>query len=180
MEILIGLMIVNVLVLGGNFCLLLVGGLPSKSKKEFSPVKMGSRTYSVERFAVGISTSTLGLTWLVAWIYFMTTRWDQFMAQAGALWPHVTLQLFASLGLIVAGYAIFKQWRRYKGIFLTSMGLLVGSLIIAMSMYGPQGHGSMTFMFLLGAWTLVIGGVFTTATFLLDRLVHELDEESFA
>jgi hypothetical protein len=177
MYFLIGLIIFNVLVLGANFCFLLIGGTPWHKGDEFSPVHMGKRTFTVERFAVGVSTSVFGISWLFAWAYFLIVGWDSFMAQFNSLFLHVALQFVASAGLMLAGVSIFRQWERSKGIFLTSMGLLVGSIVLAIAVYGPQGHGSQMFMYLIGAWTLVVGGYFTTAVYLLDRLVQNSDEK---
>lgn len=66
MYFLIELLIFNMLVLGANFCFLLVEGKPFHKGKEFAPVHAGRRTYTAERFAVGVSTSVIGVSWLAA------------------------------------------------------------------------------------------------------------------
>lgn len=172
MYFLIALFIFTTLIIGANFCFLLIGGTPFSKGQEGENIKMAKRTYTVERFAVGVSTGAFGLSWLIAWLYFLISGWDSFMANYGILISHVALQLFAAIGLMVAGIGIFRQWKRIKGIFLTSMGILVVSVSIAVIGYGPIGHGEPMFMYMLGIWTLVIGGFFTTAVHLLDRLMH--------
>ncbi|MGE3974543.1 MAG: hypothetical protein AB7F59_08470 [Bdellovibrionales bacterium] len=178
MYFLIGLFIFTMLVIGINFCFLLVGGTPFHKGVEFAPVKVGKRTYTVERFAVGVSTTTFGVAWLAAWFYFLVTGWNPFLTQIQSLLFHVVLQLIAGIALVTSGIGIFKQWRRSKGVFITSMGLLIGSLGIAMAVYGPRDPGDTTFMYLFGMWTLVVGGFLTIATYLLDRLMHEWDEQA--
>ncbi|PIS10780.1 MAG: hypothetical protein COT73_07645 [Bdellovibrio sp. CG10_big_fil_rev_8_21_14_0_10_47_8] len=169
----IGLFIFMALVLGMNFCFLLIGGVPFHKGAEFSPVRVGQRTYTVERFAVGVSTSVFGIGWLASWFYFLISKWSSFMVQFDTLILHVSLQFIASVGLILSGVAIFKQWKRRNGIFLTSMIILFGSIGVAILVYGPRGHGESIFMYLLGMWTLVIGGFLTAGTYLLDRLIHK-------
>lgn len=120
--------------------------------------------------------TVLGISWLSTWIYFMIDRWGSFVAQWESLLLHVVLQLFSSLGLIVAGFAIFKQWKSFRTFFLASIVLLVGSIGVSIAVYGPRGHGEPIFMYLFGLWTLVIGGVFTTAVYFLDQLIHDWDE----
>lgn len=173
MNFIIGLIIFNVLVLGANFCFLLSGGPPWRKGEEYEPIRMGGKSFSVEKFAVGVSTSVIGFSWLVAWGYFLAVGWNSFLAQIETLWFHVATQFLASAGLVVAGYAIFRQWKRSTGIFLASMGLLVASVLIALVIYGPRGHGNPAFMYMVGMWTLVVGGYLTTATFLLDKLVEQ-------
>lgn len=177
MYFLIGLFIFMVAVIGMNFCFLLIGGTPFHKGEEFAPVKMGKRTYTVEKFAVGVSTSVFGVCWLAAWFYFLFTGWDSFVAQFDSLILHVVLQFIASIGLIVSGVGIFRQWKRSKGIFLTGMITLFVSVGIAVAIYGPRGHGDPIFMYLLGMWTLVVGGFLTAGTYLLDRLLHDWDEQ---
>lgn len=176
MYFLIGLFIFIILVIGMNFCFLLIGGVPFHKGKEFAKVKMGMKSFTVERFAVGVSTSVFGFGWLVGWIYFLISGWDSFVVQIDALISHVLLQLVASVSLIVSGIGIFKQWKRSNGIFLTSMGILFGSVGISLIAYGPRGHGEPLFMYLFAVWTLVVGGFLTIAAYLLDKLVHEWDE----
>lgn len=72
MYFLIGLFIFTVAVIGMNFCFLLIGGTPFHKGEEFAPVKLGKKTYTVERFAVAVSTSVFGASWLVAWFYFFS------------------------------------------------------------------------------------------------------------
>jgi hypothetical protein len=173
MGFMVGLLILNVLVLGANFCFLLIGGTPWQKGEEFAPIHFGKRTYTVERFAVGVSTSVFGASWLIIWFYFLIVGWDSFMAQFSSLVFHVGLQLIASIGLIAAGIAIFKQSKRNKGIFLMSMGTLVISILYAIFMYGPRGHGQPEFMYVVGALTLVVGGFLTTGIYFLDRFVRD-------
>ncbi len=177
MNVLIGIIIFNTLVLGINFCFLLVGGPPWHKGPEFEPVKMGKRTYSVERFTVGVSISVLGASWLAAWVYFMIASEQSLAVLLSNHFLHIFLQLVASISMITAGIGIFRQWNRNKGIFLMSMGIFVGSTLFAIFLYGPVGHNtSPMFMYLLAIWTLVFGGIFTTATYLLGRLIHNYDE----
>ena len=173
MYFLIVLLIFTTLIIGANFCFLLIGGTPFHKGGEFAPVKMGQRTYSVGRFAVGVSTSVFGASWLVAWLYFLFTGWDSFISQFGTLVLHVALQFISAIGLSIAGVGIFLQWKRSNGIFLTSMATLLGSTGVAILVYGPRGHGVSIFMYLFGAWTLVVGGFFTVAVYLVDRLKNE-------
>lgn len=167
-----GLIIFMMLVFGINFCFVLIGGTPFHKGQEFEPVTKGKRTYTVQRFAVAVLTSTFGAVWLAAWLYFIVTGWDSFVPHFNSLLLHVALQFVASIALIVAGFATFRQWKRSTDLFLSSMGILVGSILIAIAMYGPRGHGEPLFMYLLGAWTLIMGGFLTTAIFLLDRLLN--------
>ncbi len=181
MYFLIGLMIVTVLIIGANFCLLLSGGGPFRRSKEFAPIGIGNRTYSIERFVMGVSTSAFGLSWLVAWFYFLSVGWTAFTANMSFLLWHVILQFLAATGLLVAGIGIFRNWKRSTGLFIGSMGLLVVSVGVAIVVYGPQGHGEPMFMYLFGVWTFVVGGVFTTAVLIFDRLANEVGEgHSFA
>jgi hypothetical protein len=177
MAFMIGLMVFTVLLIGANFCFLLIGGFPWQKGEEFAPVHLGNRTYTVEKFAVGVSTSVFGATWFAAWTYFLIIGWDSFIPQVSTLIFHVALQFFAAVGLIVSGIGIFMQWKRSKGIFLSSMGILVGSILLAITIYGPRGHGSSVFMYLLAAWTLVVGGFLTTGTYFLDRFTHSSKEQ---
>jgi hypothetical protein len=171
MYFLIGLLIFTTLIIGVNFCFLLIGGTPFHKGEEFAPVHLGRRTYTVERFAVGVSTATFGLAWLVAWAYFLVTGWESFMSQFSSLIIHVVLQFLAAVGLLIAGIGIFRQNKHSTGIFSISMVLLVGSLFVAIVFYGPRGHGEPVFMYLFGFWTLVVGGFFTTVVFLLEKLL---------
>lgn len=170
MYFLMVLFIITVGVIGMNFCFLLIGGTPFHKGEEFAPVKMGRRTYTVERFAVGVSTSVFGVTWLLAWIYFMITGWDSFIAQIGPLFFHISMQLIASIALTISGVAIFRQWKNTNALFFGGMMVLFVSVASAILVYGPRGHGEPMFMYLLGMWTLVVGGFLTTAAYLLDRL----------
>ena len=176
MYFLIGLFILTTLILGINFCFLLVGGTPFDKGEESAPVMIGHRKYSVGRFAVGVSTSVFGASWLVAWSYFLLTGWDSFVAQFADLITHVVLQFLSSLGLLVAGIGIFKQWKRSKGIFLISMATMMASIGVSIVVYGPRGHGDPIFMYLLGAWTVVVGGFFTVIVYFIDRLKNEFDD----
>lgn len=176
MNFFLGLILFNVIILGLNFCFLLIGGIPFRRGAESSPVHWGNRTFNVERFSVGVTTSVLGFSWLLAWFYFLLVGWESFMAQFQSLIVHVTLQLAAALGLVIAGVGIFWQWKHYNRVFLASMGVFMGSTVWAILVFGPQGHGSPLFMTLLTALTFAVGGFLTTATYLLDRVVHEFDE----
>jgi phosphate starvation-inducible membrane PsiE len=172
MYFLIGLFIFMTLVIGLNFIFLLIGGTPFHKGAEGEAIRSGKRTYTVEKFAVGVSTGAFGLCWLAAWFYFLITGWDSFILQFESLIFHVVLQFFVSLGLITASIGIFRQWKKSKNVFLVSMVTLIVSLVIAILVYGSRGHGDPIFMYLLGLWTLVIGGFFTTGVFALDRLVN--------
>lgn len=176
MYFLMGLMIVTMLVVGANFCVLLIGGHPFRQAKESAPIGIGNKSYSVERFAIGVSTSVFGISWIVAWAYFLSTGWSAFSSNFGFLFWHVLLQFLAALGLLLSGIGIFKKWKRSTGLFLGSMGLLVFSVGVAIAIYGPSGHGEPVFMYLFGMWTMVVGGVFTTAVLLLEKLVRGVDE----
>ncbi len=177
MSFLIGLLIFNMIVLGANFCFLLIGGPPLRKSAEHAPLRVGNKTYSVEMFAVGVSVSALGGSWLIAWLYFLITGWSSFLAQASSLYLHVLAQLIASLTMILSGVAIFKKWRRFKGIFLISIAVLVASIGLAIVVYGPRGHGEPLFMYLFGAWTFIAGGLLTTAVYFFDRVINEWSEE---
>jgi hypothetical protein len=160
-----------------NFCFLLIGGTPFHKGAEGASVTVGKRAYTVERFVVAVSTSVFGIVWLAAWIYFLVSGWNSFIAQFSSLIVHVVLQLVVALALVIAGLGIFRQWKRSKGVFLISMVLLVGSVGLAIVVYGPRGHGDPIFMYLFGVWTFVVGGFLTTATYLLDRLLQDWDEQ---
>lgn len=177
MYFLIGLFIFTALVIGVNFCFLLIGGTPFQKGEEFAPVKMGRQTYTVERFAVAVSTSAFGVSWLLAWVYFLSAGWESFNNQLSSLLFHVVLQLVAALALLVAGIGLFRQWKSSKYLFMTAMGVLLGSVVIAIAVYGPQGHGDPIFMYLFSAWTFVVGGFLTVATYLLDKLTHQWEGE---
>lgn len=174
MYFLTGLLIFTILIIGSNFCFLLIGGTPFDEGPEFAPVKVGKRTYSVQKFAVAVSTSVFGVSWLLAWVYFLIAGWTSFALQFNSLLLHVGLQLVAGIALVISGVSIFRQWKRSKGLFLTSMAILVGSTGTAIIVYGPRGHGEPMFMYLIGIWTLVMGGYLTTAVYILDRLVNDL------
>jgi len=176
MKFIIGLFIFNALVLGLNFAILLTGGIPRNKGEKFDRIMIGKKIYTVERFAVGVSTSVLGTSLLLAWIYFMLIGRQSFIAQFNQLIIHVTLQLITSLSMIVAGVGIFAQWRRNKGIFLASTALLSISMIEAIVYYGPRGHGNPMVMYMIGMLTLVVGGGYTMAAYLLGRLIHNYDE----
>jgi hypothetical protein len=160
------------IVVGANFCFLLIGGTPFQKEKEYGPVKIGKKTYTVEIFAVGVSTFVFGICWLVAWFYFLITGWSSFMLQIDNLIFHVILQLVAAVALIVSGLGIFRQWNKSNEIFKTSMAILLSSVGIALVVYGPMGHGDSIFMYLFGMWTLAVGGFLSTGTYLLNRLMH--------
>lgn len=176
MYFIIGLIIFTTLVIGMNFCFLLIGGTPFHKGPEFAPVRMGGRTYTVERFAVGVSTIVFGAVWLVAWSYFLITGWNPFLAQFSTLIWHVAFQFAASIALIFSGIGIFRQWKKSNGVFWVGISTLVGSVMFSIIVYGPRGHGDPVFMYLFAVWTLVVGGFLTAATYLLDRLVHVWDE----
>lgn len=176
MYVLIGIIILTMAALGINFCFLMVGGPPWHKGEEHEPVKIGNRTYSIERFSVGVSVSVLGLGWLGVWLYFMITGWDSFTAQLSGLLFHVLLNLAVALSLIFAGIATFRQWKRHKGVLLASLALLMGSILLSIAVYGARGHGTPIFMWLFAAWTFVVGGIFTLATYVMGRLFHYYDE----
>jgi hypothetical protein len=176
MYFLVGLMIVTMLVMGANFCILLSGGIPFRRGTEFGPIGIGGKSYSVERFVMGMSTSVFGLSWFAAWGYFLLVGWSSFASNWSFLIWHVALQLLAAAGLLAAGIGIFKKWKRSTGLFLASMGLLLFSVGVAIVIYGPRGHGEPVFMYLFGIWTLIVGGVFTTAVLIFDKLANELGE----
>jgi hypothetical protein len=178
MNIFVGVMIFNMLVLGMNFCFLLVGGTPWHKGPEFEPVKLGKRTYTIERFTVGVSVTTLGISWFIAWFYFVLSSDKSISVLLSSHFLHISLQFATSIIMIVAGIGIFKQWSKNKGIFLTSMSLFVGSTLFSLFNYGFVGHGNITpvFMYLLTIWTLVFGGFLTMAVYLLGRMIHDWDE----
>lgn len=169
MYFLIALFFLSTLIIGANFCVLLIGGLPFRGGKEFAPLKIGDRIYSVERLSVGVSTIVFGVSWLIAWFGFIAISWDSFILQFSTVIFHVVLQLAASLGLIIAGVGIFKQWQNSKGLFLLSMVTMVGSIGVAILLHGPSGHGEPNLMYLFGIWTIVVGGVFTVIIYFIDR-----------
>ena len=164
------------LVLGANFCFLIIGGTPLKKEGEQERIHMGHKTYSPQRFAVGVSILVLGVSWLAAWFYFLISGWNSFLASLSSLLPHVSLQFISSILLIIAGIGVFKKWKHNRGFMLSSIGVLLFSIIIAITMYGPEGHGSPMFMYLFAIWTFVVGGVFTTGTYFLDRLVNDWEK----
>ena len=182
MYFLIGLLIFNMLVFGINFCFLIIGGTPFKTKGESLEqddelIHAGNKTYTAQRFSVGVSILVLGFSWFVAWLYFLITGWESFLANMSSLMPHVLLHLISSALLVIAGIAVFKKWKRNKGIMLFSVGVLLFNIIISITIYGPEGHGNALFMYLFAMWTFIVGGVFTTGTYFLDRLVHEAEKK---
>jgi hypothetical protein len=176
MNFVVGLIIFNMLVLGINFCFLLIGG-PWQKGENFQNVKVAKKVYTIERFTVGVSISILGLSYLVVWLYFMFAAAESFSFLLNRHFVHILLQLIASLTMIIAGVGIFRQWRRNKAIFLTSVTILMLSTIFALSFYGPSGHAVPSeLMVAFSLWVFIFGGILTTATYFLGRLIHNYDE----
>lgn len=180
MDFLIGTMIFMSLVLGAAFCFLLAGEASAVKRSELSPARVPRkrRSFSKERLTLGASTSLLGICWLTAVTYFLTIRWESFLAQFDSLIVHVSLQFLTSLALVAAGISAFGYMRGFKTVYFSSMALLVGSSLLALGVQGPIGHGTSTFMYLFTAWVLGIGAVFTTGAFLLDRKIRSYEGQS--
>ena len=176
MAFLIGVMLFMILVVGLDFSVLLIGGIPFKSGAEFDRIHIGRRAYTVPRFVMGVSTTALGLCWLVVWGYFLIRGWDSFTFQFNFLIYHVLLQLFVSVLLLLSGIAIFRKWPRRIGLFLTTMGVLLVSVVMALRVYGPTGHGSPFFMYVFGVWSLAIAALLGAAAFLFEKLIYDIDE----
>ena len=176
-DFLFSLLVIISLILAANFCFLLIGRPFWQKGGEFKPIKLGQKSFTSEKFAVGVSTGVIGLGWLVAWFYFMFIQGESFVNHFRSLWFHVLLQLVASVALIVASVAIFLKWPNRKKLFFVAMGTLVASIFIALVTYGPRGHGEPIFMYLIGVWTLVVGVAFTAGVYFFDYLVHEYEDE---
>ena len=169
MNFLVGLLIFNMLVLGLNFCFLLIGGISDRTNEEFPHVILKSRDFTVEKFSLGVLTATLGLSWLAAWLYFIITGWESFLEEVLMLSWHVGLQFVVGVSLTLSGVGVFLQWKRSSALLITSTVLLVLGTVLPLIIFGPSGHGGPTFMYLFSIWTLVIGGFFALAIFILDR-----------
>lgn len=175
MYFLSGLFIIACLVLGASFCVLLITGTPFRNEREFGSLLTGHKTYTVERFTVGISTSILGTAWLVAWIYILSQPWAPLKVEFEPLSLAILSQIVASVGLLVAGVGIFRKWRRRKGIYLASMVLMISSILISALIYVPVQSPRSDLIYFFGVLTLVIGGFFTAAVYFVDRFNHNFE-----
>lgn len=175
MYFLSALFIIASLIIGVSFCILLITGTPFRSGKEFELIRSGHKAYTVERFTVGISTSVLGISWLIAWIYVLSQPWAPFKIEFEALSLAILTQLVASVGLLVAGVGIFRRWRKRKGIYLTSLVLMISSILISSLIYVPSQSPRSDLIYFFGGLTLVIGGFFTAAVYFVDRFNHNFE-----
>ena len=179
MNFLMGLLIFTTSIIILSFCFLLIGGVPWRKKgHDFDPILVGSKNVTIEGFSVAFSTIVIGTSWLLAWIYFMYNGWTRFLSRVDILlFLHVAFQLISALAMIIAGFGIFREWKRHKGFFVVSMGLLLFSNFYAFALYGPVGHGNNVVMYAIGIWVLIFGGLYTSATFLIGRFIHYYDEQ---
>lgn len=172
-----GLLFVNMFVLGASFCFFLIGGLPFRKSAEHAPIRVGENRYSVEMLILAISICAFGFSWFLAWTYFLIERWPYFYEQQGYIVAHLILQFATATGLLVAGYGIFRKWKHFKGIFLISVAILLASLGYSIIIFGPQGYGGPLATYFFAIWFIAIGGAFVTALYLFDRMLNVWDKK---
>lgn len=152
-----------------NFVFLLVGSR-SKMRKQTEEVliRIGSSSYSLEKFVIGVSTSVFGIVWFFAWMYFLSNNWNSFWSQRSWLSLHVALQLLTSIILFFSGVSVFREWKGSRGLFLFGMLLLIGSVAIALLIYSSHASEGQLYMYLLAGLTLVLFAFLILAFRILD------------
>ncbi len=177
MYFLMGLFALTVLIIGINYCVLLIGGVPFQSGAEFKNIKFGHKTYTVERLTVIVSSFIFGLSGFFVWTHFLFTKWDSIFYIDRSLILLIALHYVASIALVTSSIGLTLQWRIRTKMFWISMGALLTSclgLILALSCHGERCEPM--FLYLFSASALVIGGFLATVTYLLDGWLHIWDE----
>jgi hypothetical protein len=177
MFFLLALMFINMVVLGVSFCIMIIGNFPGDERREFAPILIGNRKYALHRFMIGVATSVLGMSWLVAKIYYYFAQPQTAASDWTTLTFNIVLPALASMGLLLAGWALLHQWKRNKAIFMGSSGFLVASALFSILLYRTVPRdGLVTVMYVVDAWTMIVGGAFTTSVFFTERLIRGYDE----
>ncbi len=174
MEFYLGLFILSMTFLGMNFCFVLVGGLPWHKGEEFEPVKIGKKSFTVEMFAVGTSIFVLGATGMAAWLHMGFFEGKEFLTVFYEYPLYMSLQFMTAVAMMSAGVGIFRQCKRYKGIFLTSIGILMFGMFVA---FLSGGHRPPAPMMLVAICTLIVGTFFTTVLYTIGRFLSTYDEQ---
>ena len=162
---------VGIFILGANFAVAFM--VARARQKEYEPVILFGKYLPVEVFTVGVTICGFGVMWLLMWIYFLVSRFDSFAFKMSYLIPHVVVQLITALALITGGLATLMKWKRWRGVYLTSIAVLVGSMALSIGVYGQTGHGIPFLMYVFSVWTFVIAGALTAELFVMDRMTKE-------
>ena len=172
MALLFGLFIIMALILGANFCFLLIGDNPFQKNHKIDTQKIVRLSYSVEKFTVGITTIVFGLSSLALWVYFLIVGRESFYTQNSLLISHIGLQFISVIVLIFSGIGIMRNWKKSKAVFLISMAVLFMSIGISVYIFGPSEQSEPLFMYLLSLLILVIGGFLTLGTYFFDKFIY--------
>ncbi len=88
----------------------------------------------------GLFSLVLGVIMAGSWVYFVTSGWESFRAQASVLSFHVLMELGTAVMIIVAGIAMIRNWSRGPALFMVANGLFLFTTVFALMEYGVRGH----------------------------------------
>lgn len=160
MILLILFAIVGLILLGGIFCIALVGGTPWSNGNERKMVAFGDRKLTVSQASLGLILIISGVFWLVTWFYLLIAYGADIYGQWDARAVHYFFQMPISLVLLFSGIAILRQWKRWRGAYLISVALLFLSLANSLSLVPTDDPIKAIFRYILPAITLaIVGGV---------------------
>ena len=127
MYFLIFLMIVGLGVLGGVFCMTLIGAAPWSRKKTRSPTQFLGKTLSPQELAIGTNHIVLGSLWLALWGYSLALKFDPFAVEFAPSTFEVVLQFVTSVVLFISGIAVIVQSARWRRFYTFGVLSIVGT-----------------------------------------------------
>lgn len=179
MILLIVFLAVGVLFLGAVFCITLIGGLPWSNRSEGAPIQVGNRRLSMGQLSLGLMLMTWGVVWLMAWLYLVTEYDGVIFNRLDARAIHYAMQLPLSFIFLGAGVAVLREWRRWRGAYLTCVALLGLSVFSALTIEPTPDPTKQLFRYILPMAALVAIGGIRLFLYIVGRVVHLTESKPF-
>lgn len=169
MYFLIFMMVVGVGILGGVFCMTLIGAAPWSHKKTRAPFQLFGKTLSTQEIAIATNHIVLGILWVSLWAYSLAMKWDPFTAEFAPSSFELALQIATAVILLGSGIAVVTQTTHWRRIYTIGVTAVVFCASYAMVVAKPFSPGAFTFVYILGGITFVLVCAFTAMLYITDR-----------
>ena len=141
--------------------------------RKVPPIGVQSQTLTGPRRFSGIFGVVLGPILILAWVYFMISGWEAFMANPGHLMFHVVTQLLSGIMLWIAGVGMLRQWSVASMLFMLSNAFLLLTMLFSVLIHGQAEHPVL--MDGVAILLTIVSGYFVSVIFNWEHFVLKLD-----
>lgn len=166
---LVACMLIGAVLFAAIFSMTLIGRAPWSKKKGFGPIQFLGKKLSIEEVSIGLLFTLLGALWFVASCYFFITHWKSHPGHLRQPEIENILSFLTGLTLLFGGFSVLWQSRRWHGMYLSSVAVVLVSLGVAAIFGVPANSALSEVIFILGAITFALVGGLTGILYIMDR-----------